>query len=407
MNEWTLPAQPANIYAGLIQQAKTAGWYERHKAFLRGGIWKNFLSRYPESNWMHKRMLGLSARLAALPEGKRDAAMKQRLYEAQANDAYWHGLFGGLYLPHLRRAVYKAIVELEAMLDACAPRPARFVEDTDLDGTEEIYLQNGLIQAVLKLDDGGAIYELDSYALRHNFGDTLQRQAEHYHHRIHRSGHGAREHNGTGIASAHDRISFKHKIETIDMEADDHARGLFVDRLNGVFVSYRHESSAVDGTCFRADVFPLHIKKSFNLTDNRLLVSYRFAGEVEGIFSTEINLAMPSCDGWGGRYIHEGQIPGGFGQLLELSTMTRLTLDDDELGGSIVLNISSPAALRAQPHYSVSQSEGGFEKIMQAVTLMLEWPLSVGELIITLEFNTKKSRPDGLPGNGRGGVKPG
>ncbi len=119
-------------------------------------------------------------------------------------------------------------------------------------------------------------------------------------------------------------------------------------------------------------------------------MSYHFAGEVEGMFSTEINLAMPSCDGWSGRYIHQGQIPGGFGQLLELSMMTGLTLDDDELAGSIVLDVSSPAALRAQPHYSVSQSEGGFEKIMQAVTLKLEWPLSVGELMITLEFNTKK-----------------
>ena len=59
--------------------------------------------------------------------------MLQKLYESQANDAYWHGLFGGLYLPHLRRAVYHALVTLEAMLDACSPRPPYFTEDTDLD----------------------------------------------------------------------------------------------------------------------------------------------------------------------------------------------------------------------------------------------------------------------------------
>ncbi|MDN5936450.1 MAG: DUF1926 domain-containing protein, partial [Nitrosospira sp.] len=318
MNEWTLPARPANAYAELVRQAKTAGWYERDKAFLRGGIWKNFFSRYPESNWMHKRMLGLSARLAALPGRQRGAAMKDKLYESQANDAYWHGLFGGLYLPHLRRAVYKAIVELEAMLDACVPRPARFVEDTDLDGMEELYLQNGAIQAVLKLNGCGSVCELDSYAMKHNFGDTLRRQAEHYYHKIHRtrnSAHGR----GEGIASAHERVSFKHSIDAADMAADEHARGLFVDRLNGRPVNYRHEPSVADGACFRADAFPLHIKKSFRLENNRLRVSCRFTGESEGVFSTEINLAMPSCDGWGGRYIHQGQIPGGFGQLLELS----------------------------------------------------------------------------------------
>ncbi|MDQ3185309.1 MAG: DUF1926 domain-containing protein [Pseudomonadota bacterium] len=391
MNEWTLPAQPAYAYAELVRQAKAAGWYERDKAFLRGGIWKNFFSRYPESNWMHKRMLGLSARLAALPESQRSIAMEHKLYESQANDAYWHGLFGGLYLPHLRRAVYKAIVELEAMLDACVPRPARLVEDADLDGTEEIFLQNGVIQAVLKLDGGGSVCELDSYALKHNFGDTLRRQAEHYYHRIHQSENGAHGYSGAGIASAHERVSFKHKIDVVDMEADDHARALFVDRLDGRLVNYRHEPATADGACFEAEVFPLHIKKNFELADNRLHVSYRFAGEAEGVFSTEINLAMPSCGGWSGRYIHQGQIPCGFGQLLELSAMTDIALHDDELAGSVALHVSSPAALRAQPYYSVSQSEGGFEKIMQAVTLQLEWPVIRGELLVTLEFNTKNS----------------
>ena len=94
-----------------------------------------------------------------------------------------------------------------------------FIEDTDLDGTDELYLQNGLIQAVLKLDGNGSVCELDSYLLKHNFGDTLRRQAEHYYRKIHQnenSGHG-----GSGIASAHERVSFKHKIDAEDMEIDE------------------------------------------------------------------------------------------------------------------------------------------------------------------------------------------
>jgi hypothetical protein len=91
-----------------------------HRPFMRGGIWRNFLTRYPEANWMHKRMQALSARLAALPEAP--AELTADLYRAQANDAYWHGLFGGLYLPHLRRAVWHNIVALEASLDALQPR---------------------------------------------------------------------------------------------------------------------------------------------------------------------------------------------------------------------------------------------------------------------------------------------
>jgi alpha-amylase/alpha-mannosidase (GH57 family) len=390
MNEWTLPAQPANVYASLVRRAKASGWYEGNKAFLRGGIWKNFFSRYPESNWMHKRMLGLSARFALLPRSRRSKAMTDKLYESQANDAYWHGLFGGLYLPHLRRAIFRALVELEAMLDACAPRPARFTEDTDLDGTEELYLQNGLVQAVLKLDGGGSVCELNSYVLKHNFGDTLRRQAEHYHEKIYQSGHGSHEHSGTGIASAHERVSFKHKINTEDMVPDDHARGLFVDRLNGGFVCYGHESFAIDDVFCQAEIFSLHVKKNIKLADNELHVSYRFTDEAVGIFSTEINLAMPSCDGWGGRYIYQNQIPCGFGEPLELAAMTGITLDDDVLAGSIQLKVSSPVSLSAQPCYSVSQSEEGFEKIMQAVTLILEWPVMAGEVFISLAIDSKQ-----------------
>ena len=62
--------------------------------------------------------------------------------------------------------------------------------------------------------------------------------------------------------------------------------------------------------------------------------------------------------------------------------MTDITLDDDVLGGSVELKVSVPAELHAEPYYSVSQSEEGFEKIMQAVTLKLQWPVIVGELVV-------------------------
>lgn len=390
MNEWTLPAQSANTYADLVQQAKNSGWYEHKKAFLRGGIWKNFFSRYPESNWMHKRMLGLSARLAALPEKQHTALMQQKLYESQANDAYWHGLFGGLYLPHLRRAVYNGLVELEVLLDTCAHRPDYFTEDTDLDGVAEAYLQNGVLQAIVKLDSFAAICELDAYQLKHNFGDTLRCQVEHYYQKIQPGGHHPSSHTGSGIASVHDRISYKHEINAADILADDHPRSLFVDRLDEVFIAYRSLASALENNHFQSENTPYSIHKHIILNNNQLQVAYRFTAKMKQVFSTEINLAMPSCDGMGGRYIYQGEIPGGFGQLLELTNLTEITLDDDTLGGNIVLRTSSPVTFQAHPHFSVSQSESGFEKIMQAVTLLLEWPIITQELVITLEINSRQ-----------------
>ncbi len=150
MNEWTLPMPAAGIYSNLLASEKAAGRAEQHRPFLRGGIWRNFLTRYPEANWMHKRMQALSARLHELAPPP--PALTADLYRAQANDAYWHGLFGGLYLPHLRRAVWQNIVALEAGLDALAPRPPIEVRDLDLDGHDEIFALSRELQLVVRAD---------------------------------------------------------------------------------------------------------------------------------------------------------------------------------------------------------------------------------------------------------------
>jgi len=389
MNTWTLPAESAEAYDGLIKQSKTAGWYEQKKAYLRGGIWKNFLSRYPESNWMHKRMLGLSSRLASLPENQRTAAMQQKLFAAQANDAYWHGLFGGLYLPHLRRAIYNNIIALEAMLDASVQRELISVQDIDLDGIEEICLRNNVLQIILKRDSYASIVEFDSYLLNHNFGDTLRRQTEHYFHKIQLDGNSSTSPNNSngGIASAHDRIVNKHIIHATDLEPDKHPRHLFWDRFDGQSVNYQPIDSNSDGIHFQSKSLPLTIDKMFSLSDNRLNVCYQFSEKTNNAFRVEINLAMPSCDGMGGRYIVNDNNLGNFGQLLELTQMTEIALVDETLGGRVVLRASAPVQFTAQPHFTVSQSESGFEKIMQAVTIQVEWMIQSQALTVSLDVH--------------------
>ncbi len=392
MNEWTLPAPAANQYADLVARAKAEGWFAQDKAFLRGGMWKNFITRYPEANWMHKRMLGLSDRLDKLPPNRKKPAMLDALYRAQANDAYWHGLFGGLYLPHLRRAVYHAIVELEGSLDQCDPRPERTRFDCDIDGQDEIFLHNTAIQAVVRVDGNASVIEFDSYPLRHNFADSLMRQTEHYHRKIHLC-EGPGQHEGAGIASAHDRVAFKHEIHPDDLATDVRPRGLFVDSIQtegGEFAAlqdYRLKTEHDLALTFAGG----GVEKRVSVAKNRLEVSYCFGKEPCGTFTTEINLAMPSCDGPAGKFVFAGRVPGGFGQLTELDSVRELLLDDDVLGGAVKLTLSEPARLVSRPHFSVSQSEAGFEKIMQAVTLTLSFPLDKirRELHVSLEVLPK------------------
>ncbi len=376
MNEWTLPVPASHNYADLVAQEKYNNRYEQTKPYIRGGIWRNFFMRYPESNWMHKRMLSLSARYHAMPDNKKSQAMEDALFESQANDAYWHGLFGGLYLPHLRRAIYNAIIKLEAMLDQVSERPAKEWVDLDLDGFDELFLRNNQLQVVARLDGTASICEFDSYKLNHNFGDTLTRQAEHYHRKVHEQSDG--HHTGEGIANPHERVMFKDVITPEDMATDAYRKTMFCDFLvtddQTLAVKYRRpQTTGAKSMDFVASIADTELQKTIHLNGKTLIVHYQTSKAVKGRFKVEINLAMPSCNGPAGRFRIGDDIPGGFGELHHFKQLNALSLEDEVLGGMVQLDTNLDCDITSYPHYSVSQSEAGFEKIMQALTLQLEW----------------------------------
>jgi hypothetical protein len=378
MNEWTLPPEAARVYTEVLGRAKASGRYEVEKPFVRGGIWRNFLSRYPESNWMHKRMLSLSARLAATRGGAERADLRDLLYRAQANDAYWHGLFGGLYLPHLRRAIWNSLLGLERALDAIAKRPPVERGDPDHDGVVEVALRSGELQAVVSLDGSASVREFASYALAQNFGDTLRRHAEIYHEKVRRRLEAA--HEGAGIASAHDRVTFKHAIEAWEAEADPEPQATMRDtwrpsggeaqRLGG-YVETAPTSPA--GISFRHALGGGSLEKSIAVQASTLIGRWRLPAAVSGTFSTRLSIAMPSCDGFTGRYLLDGSPRAGFGQLFEHDRVAEFSLDDRFMQGRLAVVCDPPAAVSARPYHTISQSEEGFERVMQSVTVELSW----------------------------------
>ncbi len=375
MGEWTLPAPAARRYTELVHTAEHEGVLERDRPFIRGGIWKNFLTRYPEANWAHKRMLELSARLAALPEDQVRQDLVELLHESQANDAYWHGLFGGIYLPHLRRALWHAMIQLERRLDGLQPRPALATGDLDLDGREEVFMSSLALQAVVRPDKDAALIELSSYTLAQNFADTLKRYEENYHEKARAGSAAAREHEGEGIASAHDVVRFKHEIVAADLTPDIRTRGLFAESWTdfGQKLPVEYATTFIQGgavLCMGA-AGETRVAKIYSVRYNVLSVALKCNGS--GRLSTRLNLAMPCCDGPAGCFVVRGAVAGGFGQQFAWDDLADLALEDHYMGGAIRLHASLPARIKAQPHYTVSQSEAGFEKIMQAVELTLTW----------------------------------
>jgi 4-alpha-glucanotransferase len=399
MNEWTLPKTRAEEYAALIQREQRNGHFTSTKSLVRGGIWRNFLTRYPESNWMHKRMLGLSKRLALTRDSAQRTLLQRFLYAAQANDAYWHGLFGGLYLPHLRRAIWNNLIPLEATLDAAGSPEPKWTGDLDLDGVDEVLLADTDLKVAIKLDGFASIHELDARELGQNFGDTLRRYPQAY---FAKYLDAAQSHSGgAGIASAHDRYKVKQEVTPQDLEPDELPRGIFVDfrmaaddsRTAVSAYSPQSRESTGPEVYLAAHANGWRIEKRIRLHAGAVEARYSFSTGTTGRFETELNLAMPSCDGYSGRYILEnGEIPGGFGQPLELEHSTKLKLDDRTLSGGIIVESSAPVSVRARPHHTVSQSEGGLEKIMQSACVTLGWTVPGTGAVFTIAL-----RPYGDP----------
>jgi 4-alpha-glucanotransferase len=188
MAEWALPTGVRQRFH-TVQQEFT----KRPEVanFLRAGSWRGFFRKYAESNLLHKKMLRVGTRLAAVPRRRTEARASHEmadardlLLRAQCNDAYWHGVFGGLYAPHLRTELWRNLIRAEATADRHTPGgQIGRVEllDYDADGRNELLFTGPEYQALLKPSDGGTLAVLDFRPTAATLVNSLQRRPESYH----------------------------------------------------------------------------------------------------------------------------------------------------------------------------------------------------------------------------------
>jgi hypothetical protein len=170
MMEWVLEPGDQAVFKKL-----KAGSGPEARRFLRGGFFRDFFRKYPEANHLHKRMVMVSRAVrSARAEG--DALVD--LYKGQCNDPYWHGVFGGLYLPHLREAVFHHLLEAEKR----TPDPSGWSRlDYDCDGRDELVYRDPVFGLLVKPSAGGALVEIDYRPWSRNLSDVLSRRSESYH----------------------------------------------------------------------------------------------------------------------------------------------------------------------------------------------------------------------------------
>jgi hypothetical protein len=210
MMEWVLPTQARQRFHAL--QEEFAGRPDVRR-FLRGGFWRGFFSKYAEANLLHKKMLRVSSKLRSSGrKGAKRAASRAKaithLLRAQCNDAYWHGVFGGLYAPHLRAALWRELVQAETFADTVRIGAKRYQTmdrlDFDADGMEEIEITSPKFAALIKPSGGGTLEVLDFRPSAVTLINSLQRRVEAYHERLRNATQ------ATGrVASIHDQTLAK------------------------------------------------------------------------------------------------------------------------------------------------------------------------------------------------------
>ncbi|MCZ9966969.1 DUF1925 domain-containing protein [Brachyspira hyodysenteriae] len=145
MLTWVLPAKVQDEFHTKQEELKKSEDNEIISRFMRGGFWRNYFSKYSESNRMNKRMIFTSNMIGEITESnyKEKEEALSYLLKGQCNCPYWHGTFGGLYLNNLRHATYANLIKATSISLEKVYGRKYFLShslDFDMDGREEIMI---------------------------------------------------------------------------------------------------------------------------------------------------------------------------------------------------------------------------------------------------------------------------
>ena len=418
MTEWALPADQIVKFDEVKHRFQNEHIWEPVEPFVRGGFWRNFKVKYPETDEMYSRMMMVSRRLQDVREqGEQSDLLTQaqtELYRGQCNCSYWHGAFGGVYLPHLRNAIYNHLIAADNLIDQHFSRGQDAdgwveldADDYNLDGRQEVRLASNQLVALAAPAAGGSLYELDVRSICHNLLATLARRPEAYHRKV----LAGPSDNAGDVSSIHDRVVFKQEGLDKEVVYDSYLRKSLVDHFFDLDVSpadvasneFREQGDFVTGQ-FDAklrrnpgrmqlqmtrnghvDGSPIRLTKGITLAagGSELEIAYLLEGlptDQPLHFGVEFNFAgLPS--GADDRFFHtgDGHSIGQLGERLDQIDVQQLHLTDQWLGIDCGLSIDQPTSIWTYPIATVSQSEGGFELVHQSVVVLPHWILQADE----------------------------
>jgi hypothetical protein len=446
MGEWALPTRAMKAYDDALAKIKNVPDCAGLRPFIKGGFWRNFLAKYPESNHLHKRMMmvsrkvhdaldGLEARGAK--KGSGGARMLDNLYQSQCNDAYWHGVFGGLYLPHLRSAVYERLIQAEYSADAMRHQPGVSSQkpdvrrkpskqkktatpfwleieqgDFDQDGSEEVMLNSERLNLFIDPAEGGRLTELDWKPRSFNLTNVLTRRHEGYHDKILKAaGDAAAGSQSEGAKTIHERVSVKEEGLQYHLLYDWYTRGSLLDHFLGSGVDLAgfmrceyHEAGDFvlgryglkckktrgvatvimerDGNVAGLGVRlrkELSLKRAASGVRIRYQLTNTSGEELHTSFGSEFNFSLLAGNADDRYYDMPGHTleKKNLASIGETNNVEQVSLVDAWLKLRLTLEFSRSATFWRAPIETVSQSEAGFERVFQSSMVMPIWRISL------------------------------
>jgi len=411
MGEWVLPPAAGRRFEEFVQEFKQRKDWEELRPFMKGGFWRGFLARYDEANVLHKKMLRASRKYHRLSSRKREDELQTPILRGQCNCPYWHGVFGGFYLPHLRHAVWKEILLGEYGVDNVSHRGRKWIDieksDFDADGADELLIENAVLNAYLAPRRGGMLFEWDFRPRGYNLLNTLTRRRETYHGKLSRAVSPDAE--SSGSASIHDLVLTKEPNLDKALHYDRWPRAALLDHFpgwNSTIEQFQSGTLADYGTFLHApyelaELFTdavelrrmgavggtaVELRKTVRTLPGRavLQIRYRITNraphELHSPFGVEWNLALQAPNS----PKHTLSLPGlnlmnrPLAEIGEHVGVREIVLADYIEGVAARFEFTSPVKLWRVPIESVSLSEGGFERIFQSVALLFLHDLHLG-----------------------------
>ncbi len=426
MTEWALPPRKSYAFGQILHRLQ-----EEHEQellqFMRGGFWRNFLVRYPEVNNQHKKMLRVHD--AVYAAGGLEKHGLSHLWKAQANDTYWHGLFGGIYMGHVRSAIYHHLIKAENAAHIATQGAAHWQSyeftDFDRDSRDELLIESDQHNLYLDPQRGGTLFEWDICRSAHNLLCVMTRQEEGYHRTLReyeqerrkREKQNNAEQVATGdLGNPHTVVRTKEPDLDRFLTIDTHRRASLVDhfctpstRLEhfaagtyeelGNFVGQPYEAEAqqdglgITATLEREGHVRRHgalspqavlVTKTLFVPNGReeLLVRYiiqnKSQARLQTRFACEWNIHLL---GGGGNDQAYYRVPGRqlanehFDSSGEVEHVERFHIGNTWVQQDVAFALSQPATLWRYSIETVTGSEAGFERNHQGSCLTLLWPL--------------------------------